>query len=185
MIADETAGATRIAVDSNGNVGIGTSNPNTIFAVQQSSPTDPIADSWTIYACDRRHKDLLRTVPPSGYLNRLKAVELYEWRRKPEASDEEAKEALQKEQPTATELDAKRRELVMTKAQLPKFTAKRIGMAIDDTNVPAEILALNADGTKAGIDLLAYVGYLHAALKEMALKLDELDSRLGSVKPAR
>ena len=54
----------------------------------------------------------------------------------------------------------------------------RVGMSIDDANIPKEILAYNEDGSPAGIDLLAYVGYLHAALKEAVLKIDDLEARL-------
>lgn len=161
-----------------GRIGIGTLTIPNILSVQQGSPTDPIADSWTVYPSDRQHKQIIRTVNPHGYLTQLKAVELYEWTRVPLVSDGEAKQALHKSRPTAEELQTKKRDLAQMKARLPKFTAKRVGVAIDDANIPQEILTFNADGTTGGIDLLAYVGYLHAALKEAALKLAELESRL-------
>ena len=161
-----------------GRLGIGTLAIPNILSVQQGSATDPIADSWTVYPSDRQHKNLLRTLNPHGYLAQLKAVELYEWTRTPTASDGEAKQALRKSRPTAGELSAKKRDLVQEKARLPKFTTKRVGVAIDDANVPSAILTFDPDGTKAGIDLLAYLGYLHAALKEAALRIDELESRL-------
>jgi len=160
-----------------GRIGIGTLSIPNILSVQPASSTDPIADSWTVYPSDRQHKHILQPAP-AGYLAQLKATELYEWTRTPTSSDEEAKQELRKSQPTAEELQAKKRELTLAKAGLPKFTTKRVGMVIDDANVPAEVLTFNPDGTKAGIDLLAYLGYLHAALKETALKLDELESRL-------
>ncbi|MDP3722930.1 MAG: LamG-like jellyroll fold domain-containing protein [Candidatus Omnitrophota bacterium] len=160
-----------------GRIGIGTLSIPNILSVQQTSSTDPIADSWTVYPSDRQHKHIIQPAP-AGYLAQLKATELYEWTRTPTSSDEEAKQELRKSQPTAEELQAKKRELTLAKAGLPKFTTKRVGMVIDDANVPAEVLTFNPDGTKAGIDLLAYLGYLHAALKETALKLDELESRL-------
>ena len=161
-----------------GRLGIGTLSIPNILSVQQGSSTDPIADSWTVYPCDRLHKHIMQPAR-SGYLAQLKATELYEWTRTPMASDGEAKQELRKSQPTAEELRAKKRDLTLAKAGLPKFTTKRVGMAIDDANVPPEVLTFNPDGTKAGIDLLAYVGYLHAALKETALKLDALEARVS------
>jgi len=166
-----------------GRLGIGTLSIPNILSIQQGSPTDPIADSWTVYPSDRQHKNLLRTLNPHGYLDQVKAVELYEWTRRPSVSDEETKQVLRTSRPTPQALAAKKRDLAERKARLPKFTAKRVGVAIDDANVPSEILTFNEDGTKAGIDLLAYVGYLHAALKEAVLKLEELESRLPPAKP--
>lgn len=160
-----------------GRLGIGTLSIPNILSVQQGSPTDPIADSWTVYPSDRQHKDILRTLTPHGYLAQLKATELYEWTRTPRVSDDEAKQALRSRQPAPEALDAKKRDLAERKAQLPKFTTKRLGVAIDDDNVPSEILTFNEDGTKTGIDLLAYLGYLHAALKEAAVKIEDLESR--------
>ena len=160
-----------------GRIGIGTLSIPNILSVQQGSATDPIADSWTVYPSDRQHKHIIQPVR-SGYLAQLKATELYEWTRTPMAGDGEAREELRKSRPTAEELRAKKQALTQAKARLPKFTTKRVGPAIDDANVPSEILTFNPDGTKAGIDLLAYIGYLHAALKEAALKLEELESRL-------
>jgi len=161
-----------------GNVGIGTGSAGNILTVQQHSPTDPIADSWTTYPSDRANKEILRTVNPHGYLERITVCPIYEWRRKPIVSDEEAQQALETRRPSAEAREAKKRELLLEKAKLPKFSQKRVGLSIDDPDVPPEILVFNPDGTKAGIDLLAYLGYLHAALKEAAMKLEELESRL-------
>ena len=51
-----------------GNVGIGTTAPSTIFAVVQTSATDPIADAWTIYS-SRRWKDNIQ--PLDGALEKV------------------------------------------------------------------------------------------------------------------
>ena len=66
----------------------------------------------------------------------------------------------------AEEIEEKRLAMTTAKATLPKFTQTRVGMMIDDEEVPAEILTHTEEGTTDGIDLLAYIGYLHAALKE-------------------
>ena len=163
-----------------GNVGIGTETPENILTVRQGSPTDPVADSWTIYPSDRAHKAILQT-NPVGYLDRLRAVQTYEWKRIPLVSDEEARASLGERHPAPEALETRRQALASAKAALPKFTARRVGVVIDDENVPPEILVFNPDGTKAGIDLLGYIGYLHAALKEATLKMDALESRLNAI----
>ncbi len=168
-----------------GNIAIGyTLNPTNILTVKQGSETDPIADSWTVYPSDRSHKNIIGAAP-IGFLDEVKGIEVYEWTRIAEVSDDEAKkEAVKstgKDDPTPSEVDAKKQELEKSKSKLPKFSKKRVGMAIDDPNVPQEILAFNNDGSPQGIDLLAYIGYLHAALKEAALKIDELEARVNSL----
>ena len=179
------AGDYVLTVTKGGNVGIGTTTPDHILFVKENSTTDPVADSWAVHPCDRQHKKVLRTLGANaGYFEQVKAVNLYEWKREPLVSDEEAKAALGKERPTSAEMDAKKRDLAEEKARLPKYTTKRLGMVIDDANVPSEILTFNPDGTRAGIDLLAYIGYLHAALKEAAIRISALEARLDN-QPAR
>ncbi len=172
-----------LEVTDRGNIGIGVEDPTNILTVKSGSSTDPIADSWTVYPSDRQHKKILRTAA-RGYLDQVKAVEVYEWTRAPQVSDEEARCCLGAEKHTPEGLEAKKQELIAAKCKLPKFSTKRVGVAIDDANVPTEILTFNADGTKGGIDLLAYVGYLHAALREAALRIEALESQLGD-KPKR
>ncbi|MBI3324329.1 MAG: hypothetical protein HYZ92_03520 [Candidatus Omnitrophica bacterium] len=172
-----------MTVQADGKVGIGTNNPSAILAVQPSSASDPIADSWTVYPSDRKHKRLLGSINAAAgaHLAQVRDVQLYEWNRLPQATDEEGILALGKEKPTAEELSKAKRDIALAKAALPKFTATRVGMAIDDPNVPREMLLLDEEGNPAGIDLLAYVGYLHAALKEAAVKIDEVERRLNAM----
>ncbi len=183
-----TLKATILTAQSTGNVGIGTATPSNILTIQQGSLTDPIADSWTVYPSDRKHKEILRTVRPRGYLQQIKTTEFYEWKRTVAVSDEEAQRVIWSDDPSkkvpssVAEVEIKKQQLLLKKAMLPKYTAKRIGMVIDDANVPVEVLTFSEDGTKTGIDLLAYIGYLHAGLKEAALKIDELESRLPPTK---
>jgi hypothetical protein len=59
FLGDESS-PTLLAMD-NGNVGIGHSNPPNILTVVQSSPTDPIADAWTVYS-SRRWKTDIKTI---------------------------------------------------------------------------------------------------------------------------
>lgn len=182
------------------NVGIGVPNPTNILTIPQGSPTDPIADSWLVYPSDQAHKELLRPITSTAHLERIKTLPVYEWRRKPLVTEEELPDTTEKPAPgatpaqpsgraaakaslmaTASQREMVRRRLVDAKAKLPKYTAKRVGIVIDDPNVPPEILTFNADGTIAGIDLLAYAGYLQVALKEAAIKIDQLESRISAL----
>jgi hypothetical protein len=166
----------QLYLKSNGNVGVGTGTPGNILSVLQYSATDPVADSWTIYPCDRTTKDVIRTLPnQSGALDRLLAVELYEWKRKPIVSDEEIKTEPEKVM-TPDELEKRRQELSAAKSQLPKFQARRVGVMLDDPNIPEEIVSLDGAGQK-GIDLAGYIGWLHATIKELALRVQELEKR--------
>jgi len=168
-------------ITSGGNVGIGTTAPGTILTVKPSSATDPIADSWTVYSTSQT-KQLLRSADPSGYLDRLRAVPLHVWTRRPRITEEEARSALLAAghpDPSQAEIDAKQAELTQTKAHLPKFTTQRIGPVVDDPSVPRELIAFNADGTPAGLDLLGYIGYLHAALNEATARIEALEARLN------
>jgi len=161
-----------------GNVGIGTINLPNILTIQQTSTTDPIADSWTTYACDRTTKDVVADSP--SVLDRLRVMKLYRWRRKALVHDEEL-ESLYSQAVINGEVkkgdeeawkSAKKKELEAEKALLPKYRKEYIGVMIDDPETPAEIL--NPDGS--GIDLLGYIGYLHSAIKELAEEVDKLKS---------
>ena len=161
---------------SNGNFGVATGAPVNVLSVLQSSPTDPIADSWTIYPCDRTTKEIIRTLPgQSGALDRLLAVDLYEWKRKPLVSDEEIKTEPEKVM-TPDEMERRRQELSVEKSRLPKFQAKRVGVMLDDPNIPEEIISLDRAGQK-GLDLVGYIGWLHATIKDLALRVQELEKR--------
>jgi len=76
----------------------------------------------------------------------------------------------------------KRKALDPDKAKLPKFTAKRVGVMLDDKETPPEIAVLDVEGKIEGIDLLAYIGYLHAGLKEAALEIRALRQEMGRLK---
>ncbi|OGP72828.1 MAG: hypothetical protein A2V86_09015 [Deltaproteobacteria bacterium RBG_16_49_23] len=166
----------RMAIDKRGYVGVGTGTPANILSVLQYSATDPVADSWTAYPCDRTTKDVIRTLPnQSGALDRLLAVDLYEWKRKPLVSDEEIKTDVEKVM-TPDELERRRQDLSAEKSKLPKFQAIRVGVMLDDPNIPDEIVSLDGAGKK-GLDLVGYIGLLHATIKELALRVQELEKR--------
>lgn len=136
--------------ESSGNVGIRNTAPANILTIQQSSITDPIADSWTTWPCDRTTKTILRELIGPEALPELAKIRLYEWKKKPRRDD----------------------------ISMPKFNAARFGMMIDDPEVPSRILAYDLNGRLQGIDLLAYIGYLHVALRELSIKVAALEPKL-------
>ena len=159
-----------------GNVGIGTSAPANILAVLQGSASDPIADSWTTYPCDKTTKEVIRVLPDkSGALDQLLGIELYEWKRKPLVSDEEIVDPFEKNL-SASELEKRKQDLSALKSKMPKFQATRVGLMLDDPNIPDEIVAVDGSGKK-GIDLVGYIGWLHATIKELAQRVQELEKR--------
>jgi hypothetical protein len=170
-----------------GYVGIGTSAATNIITVRAASSTNPIADGW-IERSSAETKDVLRRVAPAeGNLGRIARLPVYEWRRKPTVSDEEAERDLlrsappgaKRDPPSREQLDAKKRELAVQKALLPKFAKKRLGLVIEDAEVPSEIAAFDDQGNKIGVELGAYVAYLHAAVQEAAQRIEQLEARLG------
>ncbi len=78
-----------VLINSSGNVGIyyapaTTSNPTNILTVQQGSPTDPIADSWTVYSTRETKAEVIGVVDPedlSNYLKYFREIPVYKWRR--------------------------------------------------------------------------------------------------------
>jgi len=169
--------AEKMRITSGGNIGIGTASPGQILTVLEASVTDPIADTWISRECSRTTKDVIRTLPnQSGALDQLLGIELYEWKRKPLVSDDEIKSQFGEDIPP-DELEKKRLELSAEKSGLPKFQAKRLGIMLDDPNIPDEIVALDGAGNKKGIDLVGYIGWLHATIKELALRVQELEKK--------
>ena len=68
-----------ITLDNAGNFGIGTVNPGNILTVVQSSATDPIADSWTLYS-SRRWKTNIQTIENAlEKVQHLRGV-TYDWK---------------------------------------------------------------------------------------------------------
>jgi hypothetical protein len=79
LMMSNAAGGVTLLLASNGMVSIGTGNHTNILTIQQSSPTDPIADAWTVYS-SRRWKTNIQ--PLQGSLDkvmRLNGVS-YDWK---------------------------------------------------------------------------------------------------------
>ncbi|NPA33505.1 MAG: hypothetical protein GXO48_01045, partial [Chlorobi bacterium] len=80
----------RLIIDSLGRVGIfqnppaATYVPTNILTIQQGSPTDPIADSWTVYSTRETKSEVLGVVGQedmSKYLKYFREMPVYRWRR--------------------------------------------------------------------------------------------------------
>ncbi|MFB3885603.1 MAG: hypothetical protein ACE144_10280 [Thermodesulfobacteriota bacterium] len=167
----------RMRIANTGNVGIGTASPDYILTIPQYSATDPKADSWTTYDCDRTTKEIIRTLPDqSGVLDQLLGVALYEWKRKPIVSDYEIQNQFWKDK-GAVDLEKRTQDLAAVKSTLPKFQAKRLGVMLDDPNIPDEIISFDKAGNREGLDLVGYIGWLHATIKELALRVQQLEKR--------
>lgn len=179
---------------SGGNIGIGDGTPSTILDVVAGSATDPVADAWDTH-CGRNDLIPLKEIH-SNQLDILKDIKLYQYKRKPLATEVELLDALTADLPedkseektiadfTESEIEAKKAEISEEKAKLPKFKVERIGMMMDDDNIPDELLVLDKDGNKVGVSLVGYIGYLHAGLKEAALKIETLEQKAAPPVPA-
>jgi hypothetical protein len=54
--------------------------------------------------------------------------------------------------------------------------AARVGMKVDDPNIPDQIISVDGNGKK-WIDIVGYVGWLHASIKESAQRVQEVEKR--------
>jgi len=76
----QSSGGTALDVDlSNHRIGVGVSDPQNIIQVQQTSPTDPVADAWTEYSSRRWKTNITEIVDPLAKVQRLRGV-TYDWK---------------------------------------------------------------------------------------------------------
>jgi len=64
------------------------------------------------------------------------------------------------------QLDEAKQRAKDKKSLLPKYQAERLGIMLDDPDIPSEIVIKNSEGTIQGLDLGAYIGFLHQVIKE-------------------
>jgi len=72
-------GTERMRIHPGGNVGIGAPSPGNILTVQSNSPTDPIADAWTVYSSRRWKTDIKPINHAMEMVKRLTGV-FYNWK---------------------------------------------------------------------------------------------------------
>ena len=171
-----TAGS-RLTINNTGNVGIGDATPSTILDVVAGSATDPVADAWDVH-CGRADQQIVAGNITSK-LDVIKNLPTYRWKKIAKLT--KSKEA----SIDSTKKQANRDSLLAVKRALPKFTTERIGIMMDDPEVPAEILTFDKDGNKTGISLVGWIGYLTEALKEAGQKIDELEARIEVLEKKR
>jgi len=140
----------KMVIRDNGNVGIGRTDPPNILSVQQNSPTDPIADAWTVYSTPKTKniEKALDELDLKKALEDFKKIPVYSWTR-------------------------------------PKVGAKKIPSrlsAIAEAGVPEAILSYDAEGNVQGLDLLGYVGFLHAVVRAQQSAIDELRAEVNELK---
>ena len=186
----------RLRVTAAGDLLIQNTTGTNILSVKQTSTTDPIADSWLTYTCTRDEKAEVEPELNTGYLGRLAAWKTYRYQRLPIVRDDEVKmvtdgimqarrEDAEKTKAivkpiTSKEQDDIRVSLSAAKAAAPKFKAVKVGPMIDDAETPREIFA-DGQNYHSGIDLLGYIGFLHAALREEVQAREALEKRLAKL----
>lgn len=154
-----------------------------ILEVEQTSATDPIADNWTTYPSDRLHK--YEFGEASGLLDNFKKLRVYRTKRKCFISDDEIyREKAHrmrnivghngyKRQIGLFDVDGfisterVRSRLMRNKSRKSKFKHESYAIMLDDSEVPQEIIVERENGANS-IDLLGYIGYIHANLRELA-----------------
>lgn len=73
------ANPTHLIITKEGNIGIGTTNPDNILTVQRNSATDPIADAWMIYSSKRWKTNIKPIEGALEKVQRLRGVH-YDWK---------------------------------------------------------------------------------------------------------
>ena len=175
-----TAGAAVPAADTTGsgyfagNVIIGATTGANILTIQQTSATDPIADSWTVYST-RETKDILNQVTDyTSILDEFNHTPVHQWKRKlkkplladyidiKQSTTDEAGEKVEKITTIQEQYDIAFAEF-QKKSSLPKFQQPKYSLVAEEA--PEFVKSYDDTGKLIGIDLLAYVGWLHACLK--------------------
>ena len=158
-----------------------------ILEIKQASATDPIADSWTTHPSNRKFKDIISE--DISLLDGFRKIKTYRYKRKSIVTEDDIDRHIDRQvldtlrraglnskdvhlfdRSTPNDFlntDALREKFLREQKDLPKFTAERVGIFIDDPNTPDEILTKDDQGNVTGIDLLGYVGYLHNIVKEL------------------
>jgi hypothetical protein len=165
----------------NHRVGIGTTTIGNILTIQQASATDPIADSWTVYSTEKTKNIINQVVDYTPLINMLKATPVHKWTRKltqPVITDfKDVIETITDEKgKTTTKITKTAKEqydIAMADFQKknisPKFTQPKYSLVAEEA--PDFIKSYDGEGNLAGIDLLAYVGWLHACIRGLAEKI--------------
>jgi len=137
------------SISSRGDVGIKTI-PTNILTVQQGSDTDPIADAWTVYSLSKNKKIIETYTPDFEIVDRFKNTSLYRYKIK----------------------RAEVKNYLFEQKEPVKFSQEYIGILAEEA--PEFVKSYDKDGNLVGINLVAYIGWLHAVIKSLIDEIEKL-----------
>jgi len=152
-IGGDASGTTVLALTHDGKVGVLTT-PGNILTIVQYSATDPIADAWTTYST-LVTKELVAS--NRNYLNNFLDYPVRCWKRK-------LIKPFRQHFETEAEFQRARKEF-QVKQNLSKFRNVYTGLIAEEA--PESLRTFDSDGALVGLDLGAYIGWLHAVLFEL------------------
>lgn len=174
-----------------------TTSGDRVIYVVQTSTTDPIADAWNTHSNEKYKNDLGpidSDIDWSARYQARKAIAdktLHTWTRKTELDDRAHYEAmfpLEDDRPRGVpgeEIPAKPIEVREAEQDyaiyrhiekcktLKKFQKKNIGLFAEEA--PEEIVSYSLDGQPEGIDLGAYIGWVHRAVDALHYDVDSVE----------
>lgn len=191
----------RVMLLSGGNVGVGTTAPGQIFDVNQGSG-NMIADGYDTHSLASYKENL--SPADSGYLAKVTACPPKQWTSVPYVSADEIKAATieqfgqdawdgyfpeddshragallsMPEGEMKAWIDAWAESKREERRPEEKWQQVRLGLVADADDTAAnfpESVSKNADGEISGINTMSYIGTLHAALVELAAKVEALE----------
>lgn len=191
----------RVMLLSGGNVGVGTTAPGQIFDVNQGSG-NMIADGYDTHSLASYKENL--SPADSGYLAKVTACPPKQWTSVPYVSADEIKAATieqfgqdawdsyfpeddshragallsMPEGEMKTWIDAWAESKREERRPEEKWQQVRLGLVADADDTAAnfpESVSKNTDGEISGINTMSYIGTLHAALVELAAKVEALE----------
>jgi hypothetical protein len=181
-----------------------TTSGDRVIYVVQTSTTDPIADAWNTHSNERYKNDLGPIDSDidrhARYMSRKAVADrtLHTWTRKVELDDPAHYEAMFPieddrprtlpggEQVPAKDLEVRQAEQdyaiykhIETCKTLKKFQKPNIGLFAEEA--PEEIVSYGLDGQPEGIDLGAYIGWVHRAVDALHYDVDFLEVDVADI----
>jgi len=177
--ASSTKGALSIECDSSaiGALSVQTTLGEGIY-IGNSGTDDSILDDsgakltaagvWTNAPSFMHTKENIRELNPEGFIEKLKALNLYTYQKKSEVYGSGVMNSLTKEREFSKD---------KKNPDAPYY----MGFILDDPSTPNELIARNVDGTVSGISPEQEVSFLLAVNKELIDKVEELEKRISKL----
>jgi hypothetical protein len=167
-----------------------TTSGDRVIYVVQTSATDPIADAWNTHSNEKYKNDLGvidHAHRSARYFDRqeLAASTMHVWTRKADLEDPSHYEAMFPLEVPVEGVPQKDMDIQLAEQEyaaykhiakcktLPKFQKQNIGMFAEDA--PEEIVSYSLDGKPEGIDLGAYIGWVHNGAQAIHQDLDAVE----------